>query len=164
MHVLLRTRNRQQGLAAIEFALIGSLMVVMLLGSLVYWRSFQAQQSLTRAAGDGARAALSLIASGVTPCHPTAETATANKALIQQRVEDTVSSSLRQSGMPGEVDAQLSIHNFQWGSCPAGGESSASFELTYILTPLLSPSCLNTWLSEPCELHESSTLHFVTLL
>lgn len=161
MHVLQHS-HRQQGLAAIEFALIASIMVLMLLGSLVYWRSFQAQQSLTRAAGDGARAALSLITSGATPCHPTA--GTTNQALIQQRVEDTISRSLMQSGMPGNVTQQLTVGDLEWGSCPEGGQSSASFELTYTLTPLLGENCSNTWFNEPCQLNETSTLHFATML
>ncbi|WP_157667533.1 TadE/TadG family type IV pilus assembly protein [Comamonas serinivorans] len=157
-------QRAQRGLAAIEFALIAIVMVVMLLGGLVYWRAFQAQQSLTRAAGDGARAAHTLIAAGITHCHPTPTTAAANKAAIQQRVTQTVSRSLQQSAMPGDVLQQLTVGALQWGSCPSGGESSARFELTYTLTPLLGGNCSNAWFSEPCTLHEASELHFATLL
>lgn len=167
MHVL-HPSHRQQGLAAIEFALIASIMVLMLLGSLVYWRSFQAQQSLTRAAGDGARAALSLITSGVKPCRlPTEDNLNwehkGNQELIELRVKNTIVLSLMQSGMPGKVTEQLSIGNLEWGSCQ-GEQSSARFELIYTLTPLLEKNCSNTWFSEPCELHETSTLHFATML
>lgn len=154
----------QRGAASIEFALIAIVMVVMLLGSLVYWRLFQAQQLLTRAAGDGARAAHTLIASGVTPCHPTAATQAANMALITQRISQTVLRNLEQSAMPGDVTQQLAIGAPQWGACPAGGESSISFELTYTLTPLLGASCLNFWMAEPCQLHETSKLYFASML
>ena len=51
--------SRQIGVAAIEFALIVTLLCLMLVGCLIYWRVLQAQQSVTRSAGDGARLARS---------------------------------------------------------------------------------------------------------
>lgn len=153
---------KQRGAASVEFALIAIAMVVMLLGILVYWRAFQAQQSLTRAAGDGARAILGVIATGATdPCHPTK--AVANRALIQQQVERSVRRSLEQSAMPGTVAQQLSVSPIQWqGACPASGVGSASFELQYQLTPVLGST--GRWVPEPSQLLEKSVVHFASLL
>lgn len=38
-----------------EFAVIASIMLLLFMGISVYWHALQAQQSVTRAAGDGAR-------------------------------------------------------------------------------------------------------------
>lgn len=160
---MIRCRH-QRGVASIGFALIAIAMVVVLLGGLVYWRAFQNQQLLTRAAGDGARAAHTLIASGVTPCHATSAIRTANRDMIAQRVRQTVLRNLEQSAMPGNLAQQLAITPMEWGPCPTGGESNASFELTYTLTPLLGGSCPNSWVAEPCQLHEASKLHFASML
>lgn len=57
-HVLLN-RTRQTGLAAIEFALVGALiMIPVMLGIFVFWEVLQTQQVVTRATGDGARLVL----------------------------------------------------------------------------------------------------------
>ena len=57
-HVLLN-RTRQTGLAAIEFAFVGALiMLPVLLGIFVFWEVLQTQQVVTRATGDGARQVL----------------------------------------------------------------------------------------------------------
>lgn len=151
--------DTQKGTAAVEFALIAIIMIVMLMGILVSWRAFQAQQSLTRAAGDGARAILGVIALGTSdPCHPTK--AIANQTLIQQRVEQTISQSLQRSAMPGNVVQQLSVGTIQWQGCPASGV--ATFELHYQLPPLL--GTMGQWLSEPSQLSERSVVHFASLL
>lgn len=158
-------RQRQQrGVASLEFVMIAMIMVVILLGSMVYWRAFQTQQVLTRAAGDGARAAHTLIASGISPCHTTPAIRAANISMITQRVRHTVLRNLEQSSMPGNVAQQLTISPLQWGGCPPGGESSARFDMTYLLTPLLGGTCPNSWLPEPCQLHETSELHFASML
>lgn len=161
---LSQRRQKQQGLAAIEFALIAIIMVVMLLGSLVYWRAFQAQQSLTRAAGDGARAVLSMVSSGIpVPCHPDGAKASAGRALIEERMQTLVIRSLEQSGMPGKVSDQLSIGALQWlNACPSSGEGSVSFELSYELPPLLGGS--GQWIAEPRQLSEKSVVHFASML
>lgn len=54
-------RNRQRGIAAIEFALVAMLFVLMLFGLSIFGQSFNTKQVLSRAATDGARA-VSLVA------------------------------------------------------------------------------------------------------
>ncbi|MCS4295460.1 Flp pilus assembly protein TadG [Comamonas sp. BIGb0152] len=153
---------RQRGVAAIEFALIAVFMLVMLLGLTVYWRAFQAQQSLTRAAGDGARAILGVLAVGVSdPCHPTQ--AAANRATIQLRVAQSVRASLERSDVPGTVADQLTVSPIQWqAACPSSGTGSASFELRYQLVPLFGTP--GQWITEPSQLYEKSVVHFASLL
>ena len=152
----------QRGVAAIEFALIAVFMIVMLLGLTVYWRAFQAQQSLTRAAGDGARAILGVLAVGVSdPCHPTK--AAANRATIQLRVAQSVRASLERSDVPGTVADQLTVSPIQWqAACPSTGTDSASFELRYQLVPLFGTP--GQWITEPSQLYEKSVVHFASLL
>lgn len=149
------SRPRQRGLAAIEFAAIAMVMVMILLGLLVYWRAFQVQQSLTRAAGDGGRALLGLATAGTAPpCHPTR--AATYRALIQQHVERTVRSSLELSALPGEVGTGLRIGAIDWSAaCPSSGMGTARFELTYELPPLL-----GTGFGEPRQLAELGEVHF----
>ncbi|GAB2459772.1 hypothetical protein GCM10027082_08360 [Comamonas humi] len=155
-------QHKQRGLASIEFALIGLIMTVMLLGIFVYWRTFQAQQSLTRAAGDGSRAILGVIAIGTRdPCHP--KQADANREFIQQRAEQAVSTSLKQSAMPGTGAQQPIIKSFDWkAACPSGGGiSTVSFELRYELPPLLDTMPV---IDEPKKLLEKSVVRFASML
>lgn len=150
--------QRQRGVAAIEFALIAVFMIVMLLGLAVYWRAFQAQQSLTRAAGDGGRAILSVLATGVgDPCDP--QHASVNRAMIQLRVEQSVRASLERSAIPGTVGSQLTVTAIQWqGACP----NSASFELRYQLPPMFGTP--GPWIAEPSQLYEKTVVHFASML
>lgn len=155
---------QQRGVAAIEFAFIAIFMVLMLLGILVYWRAFQAHQSLTRAAGDGSRAILGLVAMGTSdPCHPTPAQATANKALIQKRVQDAVTQSLRQSAMPGTVSQNLTVSPIDWSAaCPnVGGASTVKFQLTYKLPYLLETT--SSLIGEPSQLSEKSTVRLTSM-
>lgn len=143
--------HRQRGIAAIEFALIAILMVLMLLGALVYWRAFQAQQSLTRAAGDGARTILSIVASGINnPCK-----SQPNQNLIEARIQQTVIQSLTLSSMPGTVPPQLTV---DWSMVCSG---TVKFQLTYQLPPLLNTTGL---IGEPNQLSEKSEVHFTSML
>ncbi|WP_312408913.1 TadE/TadG family type IV pilus assembly protein [Comamonas sp.] len=148
----------QRGVAAIEFALIAVFMIVMLLGLAMYWRAFQAQQSLTRAAGDGGRAILSALAAGVgDPCDP--QHASVNRAMIQLRVEQSVRASLERSAIPGTVGSQLTVTAIQWqGACP----NSASFELRYQLPPMFGTP--GPWIAEPSQLYEKTVVHFASML
>lgn len=52
------SRQRQRGVAAIEFAMVLTLMLLILLGIVGYGAIFWAQQQLSGAAGEGARAGL----------------------------------------------------------------------------------------------------------
>lgn len=158
-HIRSAKAKRQRGIAAIEFAFIAMIMLVMLLGSLVYWRAFQAQQSLTRAAGDGARAAHSLIASGLSdPCHPTK--AATNQTKIEERIKQSITRSLEQSSMPGTVAQQLDIRLSSW-ACPNSGKGSFSFELQYALPPMLGTTA--SLLLEPSQVYEKSVVHFASM-
>ena len=51
----------QRGVAAVEFALLLALMLLMLSGVWALWGVMQAQQSVVRATGDGARALQQLV-------------------------------------------------------------------------------------------------------
>lgn len=148
--------TKQQGVAAVEFALIATLMVVMLSGLFVFWRAYQAQQSLTRAAGDGARMAHSLIAAGkYYPCG-VAE-AVSNQQYIFAAIQSLVQTSLELSAMPGQVASNLHIEAPSW-SCSTG---QFSFQVRYTLPPLLGESRL---VLEPAQLTEKSVVHFAPLL
>lgn len=154
--------RKQRGMATIEFALIAMIMVVMLLGILVYWRAFQAQQSLTRAAGDGARAILGMVTSGInSPCNSTNKAT--NRDLIQDHVQQTVTQSLKLSLMPGTVADDLIVSDIDWTqACLSGGAASTvSFQLSYKLPSLLGTSSL---IGEPKQLSEKSVVHFASML
>lgn len=148
--------HAQQGVAAIEFALIATVMVVMLMGLFVFWRAFQAQQSLTRATGDGARMAHSLIAAGkYYPCG--VNEALANQQYILAAIQSLVQASLELSDMPGQVSSNLHIEAPSW-SCSTG---QFSFQVRYTLPPLMGESTL---VLEPAQLTEKSVVHFAPLL
>lgn len=148
--------HAQQGVAAIEFALIATVMVVMLMGLFVFWRAFQAQQSLTRATGDGARMAHSLIAAGkYYPCG--VNEALANQQFILEQIENMMQTSLSISEMPGDVKTQLHIASHAW-SCSDG---QFSFEVIYALPPILGESKL---MLEPTRLTEKSIVQFAPLI
>ncbi|MBL8354008.1 MULTISPECIES: TadE family protein [Delftia] len=149
---LIRT---QSGIAALEFALIAALMISMLMGLLVWWRYFQAHQAVTRAAGDGARIAHSLISTGANyPC--TIPNANANRTVIQDRVSQVARLGLQRSSLP---DEPLVMGSFEW-TCPSSANSppgSFSFKISYQLPPLLS----NTFfINEPQRISEQSVVHF----
>lgn len=159
-HHKLEMSRFQHGVAAVEFALIAVFMISLLLGLFVFWRYFQAHQSLTRAAGDGARAAHSLIASGINPCDPSQDLK--NKALIKNRIQKTIGSSLKQSSMPGNVESNFTLSILEWGDCPPDGDSSIRFTVTYTMDSLLGES--NSWFIELRKLEETSSLHFASML
>ena len=146
-------RNRQQGVAAIEFALLAILMTTLLLGLLVWWQYFQASQILTRAAGDGARAAHTLVTTGTAPC--LVANAAANKTSIETRVETIIRSQLMHSGLSA---SKFSISNKLW-QCSSTGTESFSFDVSYQLPSFLNS---NSFLQEPTSLNitDSIVVHF----
>lgn len=156
----LSPRPHQRGAAAIEFALIATIMVVLLLGLLVFWHAFQAQQTLNRAAGDGARHALALVTNTAAPC--TGSNTASNRATVQATVQAIIRRQLRQSGMD---DSQFAMLNPKW-ACPAStmpaspGIGTFSFDVEYALQPLLGGG--NNWLAEPTRLRISDRIvvHF----
>lgn len=146
-------RCRQQGVASIEFALIAMCMIVLLLGLLVWWRYFQTSQILTKAAGDGARAAHTLVITGTMPC--VVANATANKADIEARVESVIRAQLVYSGL---AESGFSIFDKSW-VCSHNGVERFSFNVSYQLPALLGSS---HWLVEPTALNISDRIvvHF----
>ncbi len=146
-------RGRQQGVASIEFAFIAICMIVMLLGLLVWWHYFQASQILTKAAGDGARAAHTLVITGTAPCLVT--NASANKTSIEARVEDIIRKQLNHSGLS---DSSFSISNKSW-TCSSTGTEKFSFDVSYQLPSLLGS---NNFLTEPTSLNiqDKIVVHF----
>lgn len=154
------TRDQQRGVAAVEFALIASLMIALLLGLFVFWRAFQVQQSLNRAAGDGARGVLSLITNGsVQPC-----AAGPNAQLHRTSAENTarmfIEQNLAQSGLIAE---KFTLSSPEWKCIDSpSSESSFSFDVTYDLPPLLGNS--TAWINEPSDLRISDRIvvHFTT--
>lgn len=146
-------RHRQQGVAAIEFALLAIFMTTLLLGLMVWWQYFQANQILTRAAGDGARAAHTLVITGTAPCVVT--NADANKASIETRVENIIKSQLTHSGLAA---VNFSISNKLW-KCSNTGTESFSFDVSYQLPPFIGS---NSFLKEPTSLNikDHIVVHF----
>lgn len=157
------SRFKQRGIAAVEFALIAMLLIVMLLGILVYWRAFQAQQSLTRAAGDGARAVLGLV-DAHNPCVSAPSLAAIHRENIRRGLEQTVQRTLELSSMPGPVSQRLTIGALDWSAaCPSSGSTSTViFHLNYQLPSLLGTN--NAIIGELGQLSEKSVVHFASLL
>lgn len=129
MHVSRRLtpslKRRQLAVAAVEFALVLTLMVLLLCGLAVYWQILQAQQSVARATGDGARMLQELV-QGSDPRFNMNQSQ--GKALIEQKVTLTVQHSLKGTGLPA-VD-QTNV-NIRWRS------NSALLEVSYPNTPVL---------------------------
>ena len=146
-------RPLQRGVAAIEFALIASLMIVMLLGMFIWWNYFQTSQILNRAAGDGARLAHSMVMTGTSPC--LANAASANRKLIENQVTAVMHTQLKLAGL---VESRLTLSDFQW-ICSAQGAESFRFNVQYQMPALLSN---NAWVAEPSSIHiqDKIVVHF----
>ena len=109
-------------MAAVEFALIAGVMVMLLMGMFVYWRVLQAQQSVARATGDGARMVQHLAFGGMAGYNPAKP---AERASILQATTDVVNQSLTASGIPpGTAPTQVQI---DWTS------SQATLSVVYML-------------------------------
>ena len=128
-------------------------MIVMLMGMLVWWHYFQASQILSKAAGDGARAAHTLVITGTAPC--LVANAATNQASIEARVENIIRKQLNHSGL---ADSHFSISNKSW-ACSSTGTEKFSFDVSYQLPPLLGSS---NWLTEPTSLNikDKIVVHF----
>ena len=144
--------SAQRGVAALEFALVAMVMVALLLCLFVFWHALQTRQSLHRAAGDGARHALTLLSTGATPCAPV--NAALHRASVEAMVETVIKRHLEQSGLPA---SSFMLLNAQW-SCPAAGASSFSFDAEYQRPALLGGS----WMAEPgnLQIREKIIVHF----
>lgn len=149
-------RHYQSGIAAIEFAMIAALMTLMLIGGLVYWRVLQAQQSVTRSAGDGARLVQNLIYGNV-PGYDI----TKNSDRILTAASDVVKKSLQASGIPGNAQQNVSI-------TLDSNTHEAKLSVVYKLPPLFSDSSgaarplqLGNWaLTEPASLQATAVVSY----
>lgn len=148
-------RKKQSGVAAIEFALIATLMILMLLGMFVYWRALQAQQSVARATGDGARLVQNLIYGALPGYEITAPDT------IKAAATEVVKQSLQNSGIPGNPEQDTTV-------TLTVGTNEARLNVTYRLPPLFGnaegqsqPLQFGNWaLTEPANLQASSTVSF----
>lgn len=152
-----RTRH-QAGVAAIEFALIAALMILMLLGISIYWRVLQAQQSVTRSAGDGARLMQSLIYGSLSDYDITKQAGINN---ITEAASKIVKSSLQGSGIPGNPQQDTTVTM----TTDANG---ALLNITYRLPALFGdsggqsrPIQSGNWaLTEPASLQATAMISF----
>ena len=148
----LRQPRLQSGVAAIEFALIAALMALMLLGIFVYWRALQAQQSVTRAAGDGARIVQSLIYGNLPGYDIRLSTGTDKLRLA---AADVVKQSLKDSGVPGDTQLNTTV-------ALTTDSKQAQLTVSYLLPPLFgSASSGNGLLTEPTVLRSSAIVSYV---
>lgn len=144
----LPSRNHQRGIAAIEFALIAILMLTLLMGLFVFWRAFQVQQSLYRAAGDGARHVLTQMSRGSGSC--------ASLALVKTKVQEIIEIHLNENGLSG---SEFTMSDLTPCACSAS-ECSTGFDVQYRLSPLLGSGM--GWLAEPTSLsiNDRIVVHF----
>lgn len=115
----------QSGVAAVEFALVLLLMLLLFSGLVIYWQVFQAQQSIARATGDGARMLQELI-QGRDPAFNVLQMQ--GRALIEQQVGVTVRGSLLGAGLPESLQTSVQI---SWG------HASALLQVSYPQVPIL---------------------------
>lgn len=147
--------RHERGVAAIEFAFIAALMAMMLVGGLIYWRILQAQQSVTRAAGDGARIVQSLIYGSLQGYDTT------NISNLNSVASTVVQQSLQGSGIPGDPlqDTTVTL-------TPDSGKVHLS--VAYRLPPLFGdssgqpkPVTFGNWaLTEPANLMATAVVSF----
>lgn len=152
------TSLQEKGIAAIEFSLIAALMAMMLVGSLIYWRTLQAQQSITRAAGDGARIVQNLIY-GTLPGYDVTKASEIGN--LSSAATTVVQQSLQGSGIPGNPlqDTTVTL-------TPGSGE--VHLNVAYRLPPLFGnsngqpkPVTFGSWsLTEPASLKATAVVSF----
>lgn len=152
-------QQRQAGIASIEFALIAAVMALMLLGIFMYWRALQAQQSVTRAAGDGARVVQNLLY-GTLPGYDIRQPAGSSN--LRQAANDVVKKSLQDSGIPGDPQTDATV-------IVSTNNVQAQLTVTYQLPPLFavnagatSAAHAGNWsLTEPTALRASALVAYV---
>jgi hypothetical protein len=143
--------------AAIEFALIALVMIVLLLGLFVFWRAFQVQQTLNRAAGDGARNVLTLISRGLyMPCSSNAAIQAQARTKLTEAARTVIRNNLENSGLSKD---RFTMRNPRWLNC-ASSTASFSFDAHYQLPPLLGEN--DVWVAEPTtlQINERIVVHF----
>lgn len=104
-----------RGVAAIEFALVMLLLLVILSGLFVYGLLLQTQQSVVRATGDGARL-LQEIATPVKLQNPS------QRALVVQDVRSFVRRGIREAGLANSATTSVDV---VWGT------GQATLNVTY---------------------------------
>ena len=110
-HVNVISMNRragQHGVAAVEFALLLTLMLLTLSGVFVFWSMLQAQQTVTRATGDGARVLQQLVQGAAAVGGAQNEV---QQQKMQQQVDIVVRQGLRGAGLLAPAMVQI-----QWGN------------------------------------------------
>lgn len=152
--------KHQRGVAAIEFAFIAALIILMLLGIFIYWRALQAQQSVTRAAGDGARTVQSLIYGAV----PGYEMAYLDDLVgLEKEASKVVRASLKGSGIPGSPEkTNVSLSITERPPLTKAIQLSVSYELPAALGNSDEPpkhKSLGNWgLTEPANLKATALI------
>lgn len=129
-----RRRHEDEGAAAVEFALILPLLLLVLFGLIDFGRAFHAQISMTQAAREGAR--LQSFSAGDT-------TVTAEK--VAQRVRDAA------TGVPGDsIGVETAV------PCAAGDPTTVRAKHTFdFLTPI---GAIGAMFGEGSGLSESMTI------
>lgn len=148
----------QSGVAALEFALIATLMILILLGCLVYWRVLQAQQSVTRATGDGARIVQNLIYGTLSGYDLSQQSDIGN---ITAAATTVVRQSLQGSGIPGNPQQDTTVTLIS-------SNYEVRLNVVYRLPPLFSDSDgqpqtdnFSSWaLTEPTSLEATAVVSF----
>lgn len=155
MHYTFIYRRRQNGLAAIEFALLGSLiMLPVLLSIFVFWEVLQTQQVVTRATGDSARQVLRMLqGSRERKADGSVQTNDDIRAIAQTLARQSVSTMLK-SQLPhvDDLDARLTV-NLQ------SGPSEWILDVNYA-RPLLLGSAGGLNSIEPTALQARSVIHW----
>jgi len=114
-----RTAKERHGAAAVEFALVAPLFILMVFGILEYGRMVMVQQVLTNAVREGARAAVldgATIAGVRTSVNNYLTQASVPAATVN--VNDGVEPSALQQGAPVTVTAQLAFGQVSWLPSP----------------------------------------------
>ncbi|WP_284337384.1 TadE/TadG family type IV pilus assembly protein [Comamonas sp. NoAH] len=123
--------HAQQGAAAVEFALVLTLLMLIFGGVLGFWHMLQAQQSVSRATGDGARM-LQQLAQG--EFENFNSSVGSGQASIQAMVAQTVLQSLKGAGLPASEKAQVQVI---WGTRQVSLRVAYPYELFGSLLPRL---------------------------